>query len=51
MNHSAWRGFADRIGCAAIAHGYAGTPLAKDLNQLALDKSLDQVSIRRLIEP
>jgi len=45
------RGLADRIRCVAIAPGYVGTAMVKGMNQKALERILDQVPIRRLIEP
>jgi hypothetical protein len=35
----------------AIAPGYVGTPMVKNMNQRALEKILDQVPIGRLVEP
>jgi 3-oxoacyl-[acyl-carrier protein] reductase len=45
------RGLADKIRCVAIAPGYVGTPMVRDMNQKALAKILEQVPIRRLVEP
>lgn len=45
------RALAGRIRCVAIAPGYVGTPMVKNMNQRALDKILEQVPIGRLIEP
>jgi 3-oxoacyl-[acyl-carrier protein] reductase len=45
------RGLADRIRCVAVAPGYVGTPMVKNMNQKALDAILSQVPIGRLIEP
>jgi 3-oxoacyl-[acyl-carrier protein] reductase len=45
------RGLADKIRCVAIAPGYVGTPMVKNMNQKALDKILAEVPIGRLIEP
>jgi len=45
------RGLADRIRCVAIAPGYVGTEMVKNMNQKALDRVLDDVPIGRLIEP
>jgi len=45
------RGLSHRIRCVAIAPGYVGTPMVKDMNQRALEKILDQVPIGRLVEP
>lgn len=45
------RGFADRIRCAAVAPGYVGTPMVKNMSEKALDKILSDVPIKRLIEP
>lgn len=45
------RGLADKIRCVAIAPGYVGTAMVKNMNQKALDKILADVPIGRLIEP
>lgn len=45
------RGLANKIRCVAIAPGYVGTPMVKNMNQKALEKILEQVPIGRLIEP
>ena len=45
------RGFADQIRCVAIAPGYVATPILKGMNQKALAKILDNVPIKRLVEP
>lgn len=45
------RGLADKIRCVAIAPGYVGTEMVKNMNQKALDKILGDVPIGRLIEP
>ena len=45
------RGLADKIRCVAIAPGYVGTSMVKNMNQKALDKILADVPIGRLIEP
>ena len=45
------RGLADKIRCAAVAPGYVGTAMVKNMNQKALDKILGEVPIGRLIEP
>lgn len=45
------RGISDKIRCAAIAPGYVGTEMVKNMNQKALDKILSNVPIGRLIEP
>ncbi len=45
------RGLADKIRCVAIAPGYVGTPMVRDMNQKALEKILEQVPIGRLVEP
>jgi len=45
------RGFADRIRCVAVAPGYVGTPMVKNMDQKALDKIIADVPIKRLIEP
>lgn len=45
------RGLSGNIRCAAVAPGYVGTPMVKNMNQKALDKILNDVPIGRLIEP
>ncbi len=45
------RGLADKIRCVAIAPGYVGTAMVKNMNQKALDKILAEIPIGRLIEP
>jgi len=45
------RKLSHRLRCVAIAPGYVGTPMVKNMNQRALDKILNQVPIGRLVEP
>jgi 3-oxoacyl-[acyl-carrier protein] reductase len=45
------RGISDKIRCVAIAPGYVGTPMVRNMNQKALDSILGQVPIGRLVEP
>ena len=45
------RGLAGTIRCVAIAPGYVGTEMVKNMNQKALDRILGEVPIGRLIEP
>jgi 3-oxoacyl-[acyl-carrier protein] reductase len=45
------RGLSDKIRCVAIAPGYVGTPMAEGMEPEALDKILQQVPIKRLVEP
>ena len=45
------RGLADKIRCIAVAPGYVGTPMVKNMNQKALEGILQQVPIGRLVEP
>lgn len=45
------RGLADKIRCVAVAPGYVGTDMVKNMNQKALDKILSNVPIGRLVEP
>ncbi|MBT8329585.1 MAG: SDR family NAD(P)-dependent oxidoreductase [Desulfofustis sp.] len=45
------RGLADKIRCVAVAPGYVGTPMVRNMNQKALDYIIGQVPIGRLIEP
>mgnify|MGYP006304751339 FL=1 len=45
------RGLGSQIRCVAVAPGYVGTEMVKNMNQKALDKILSNVPIERLIEP
>jgi 3-oxoacyl-[acyl-carrier protein] reductase len=45
------RGLGNQIRCVAIAPGYVGTAMVKNMNQKALEKILADVPIGRLIEP
>lgn len=45
------RGFADKIRCMAVAPGYVGTPMVKNMDERIIGKILEQVPINRLIEP
>jgi 3-oxoacyl-[acyl-carrier protein] reductase len=45
------RGLAGKIRCVAIAPVYVGTPMVKGMNQKALDGTLENVPIGRLVEP
>jgi len=45
------RGLANQIRCVAIAPGYVGTAMVKNMNQEALQKILADVPIGRLVEP
>lgn len=45
------RGIADKIRCMAIAPGYVGTQMVKQMGDKILDKIVSQVPINRLIEP
>ena len=45
------RGLSDRIRCVAVAPGYVGTRMVRQMSQKALDMIVDQVPIGRLIEP
>ncbi|MFH2059451.1 MAG: SDR family NAD(P)-dependent oxidoreductase [Pseudomonadota bacterium] len=45
------RGFADKIRCMAVAPGYVGTPMVKNMDQRVIDNILGQVPVGRLIEP
>jgi 3-oxoacyl-[acyl-carrier protein] reductase len=45
------RGISDKIRCVAVAPGYVGTDMVKNMNQAALDKVLSTVPMGRLIEP
>lgn len=45
------RGLGHKIRCVAIAPGYVGTAMVRNMNQQALEKILADVPIGRLIEP
>ncbi|MCP4747538.1 MAG: SDR family oxidoreductase [Desulfobacteraceae bacterium] len=45
------RGIANQIRCVAVAPGYVGTPMVKNMPDKVLDKIVGQVPIGRLIEP
>ena len=45
------RGLSQQIRCVAVAPGYVGTPMVKNMNQKALEKILNEVPIGRLVEP
>jgi len=45
------RGLSDKIRCVAIAPGYVGTEMVKNMNQKALEGIIANVPIKRLIEP
>lgn len=45
------KNLAHKIRCTAVAPGYVGTELVKGMNQKALEKILENVPIKRLIEP
>ena len=45
------RNLAHKIRCVAIAPGYVGTAMVRGMNQKALEKILENVPIKRLVEP
>ena len=45
------RKLAHKLRCVAIAPGYVATPMVRKMNPEVLDKILEQVPIKRLIEP
>lgn len=45
------RGIAGQIRCVAVAPGYVGTPMVKNMPDKVLEKIVGQVPIGRLIEP
>ncbi|MBI9083276.1 MAG: SDR family NAD(P)-dependent oxidoreductase [Desulfobacterales bacterium] len=45
------RGLSDKIRCAAVAPGYVGTAMVRNMDQKALEKIVGEVPIGRLIEP
>ena len=44
------RNLAHKIRCVAIAPGYVATPMVKGMNKMAIDKILENVPIKRLVE-
>lgn len=42
---------ADKIRCMAVAPGYVGTPMVKNIDPKVIDKIVEQVPIGRLVEP
>lgn len=45
------RGLADKIRVNAVAPGYVGTPMVKNMDEKVLGKIVEQVPIGRLVEP
>lgn len=45
------KNLAHQIRCVAVAPGYVGTAMVKGMNQNALEKILENVPIKRLVEP
>ncbi|KJS31902.1 MAG: hypothetical protein VR64_10310 [Desulfatitalea sp. BRH_c12] len=45
------RGLSERLRCVAIAPGYVGTPMVKNMPRKVVDGILEQVPIGRLVEP
>jgi 3-oxoacyl-[acyl-carrier protein] reductase len=45
------RGLADKIRVNAVAPGYVGTPMVKNMDEKVLIKIVEQVPIGRLVEP
>ena len=45
------RGLADKIRCMAVAPGYVGTPMVKEMDERIIRSIVDQVPVGRLIEP
>ncbi len=45
------RGLADKIRCVAVAPGYVGTPMVKNMPPKVLEKVVSQVPIGRLVDP
>ncbi|BHH85237.1 SDR family NAD(P)-dependent oxidoreductase [Desulforhopalus sp. 52FAK] len=42
---------ADKIRCMAVAPGYVGTPMVKNIDEKIISKIVEQVPIGRLVEP
>lgn len=45
------RNIADKIRCMAVAPGYVGTPMVKNMDERIVSKIVEQVPIGRLVEP
>lgn len=45
------RNVSDRIRCVAVAPGYTDTPMVKAMDAKTVDRRLEEVPVRRLIEP
>jgi 3-oxoacyl-[acyl-carrier protein] reductase len=45
------RGLSSKIRCVAIAPGYVGTDMVKNMDQIALEKILSDIPIGRLVDP
>ena len=45
------RNGAQRVRCVAVAPGYVATPMVKSMEQKVIDRIVEQVPIKRLIEP
>jgi len=45
------RNLADKVRCVAVAPGYVATPMVKGMDPKALDRILEQVPIKRLVQP
>lgn len=45
------RGLADKIRCVAVAPGYVGTPMVKNMPPKVLEKVVGQIPIGRLVDP
>lgn len=45
------RNLSHRIRCVAVAPGFVATEMVKNMNQQALDRIMDNIPIKRLIEP
>ena len=45
------RNLADKIRCMAVAPGYVGTAMVKNMDERVIGKIIEQVPIGRLIEP
>ena len=45
------RNVAQRVRCVAVAPGYIATPMVKNMDKKVIDRIVEQVPIKRLIEP
>jgi 3-oxoacyl-[acyl-carrier protein] reductase len=44
------KNIADRIRCVAVAPGYTDTPIVRSMDEKVVDKIVEQVPIKRLVQ-